>query len=134
MIYTLENILIHIHDNPVRKQRIILTSTNRKQYRLISGIKIRLSNEKIINIPQGFEWDLSSSPRIFWPILPPDGDFELAALIHDFIYRNGLFTRAFADKEMFIWSKKLNKKMIDNEVRYLGVRAFGWLMYKKNGL
>ncbi len=42
-----------------------------------------------ITVPAGFEFDLSSVPRIFWSLLAP---FELsiaAPLLHDFLYRYG---------------------------------------------
>ena len=42
-----------------------------------------------ITVPAGFEFDLSSVPRVFWPLIGP---FELsivAPLLHDFLYRHG---------------------------------------------
>lgn len=131
MIYTIDNILLHIHNNPIKKQRIIVGESKWRQYRLLEEIKIGLSNDEIIIIPAGFEWDLSSVPRIFWAIMPPDGDFEMAALIHDYLYRNKLYTRKFADKEMYKWSNKLNDKVIDNEIRFCGVRLFGWVIWNR---
>lgn len=91
-----------------------------------------LSNGELIHIKAGFLWDLSSSPRLFWNILPPDGDFEIAALIHDYLYQNNLFTRAFADSEMLRFSNATNQSRVDNYIRFLGVRAFGWIVWNKN--
>ena len=45
--------------------------------------------ETTITVPAGFEFDLSSVPRIFWSLIAP---FELsiaAPLLHDFLYRYG---------------------------------------------
>ena len=42
-----------------------------------------------ITVPAGFEFDLSSVPRLFWSLIAP---FELsivAPLVHDFLYRHG---------------------------------------------
>jgi len=42
-----------------------------------------------ITVPAGFEFDLSTIPRLFWPLIAP---FELsivAPLLHDFLYRHG---------------------------------------------
>jgi hypothetical protein len=36
-----------------------------------------------IRIPSGFATDLASVPRIFWVLLPPDGTYERAAVLHD---------------------------------------------------
>lgn len=46
--------------------------------------------------------------------------------------------RKFADKEMFLWSSKVNTfsgfslKKVDNSIRYSGVRLFGWTVWNSN--
>ena len=136
MIYTLNNIYNEsLIDNPVKYSRII-NGEKWKRYKLEKEIKVKLSNKEIITIPKGFIYDLSSSPRILWTILPPDGDFAIAALIHDFLYENRLFSREFCDKEMLKWSIKMNgtKKIsirnFDNYIRFYGVRIFGYYAWK----
>lgn len=119
--------------------RVRLTGSNKiQEYKLLSPLSIILSNNIKIFIPVGFVWDLSSVPRFLWGILPPDGDFELAALIHDFLYKNKITTRSFADKEMLIWSKvisgtnnKISIRNLDNWIRYIGVKLFGWWVWYK---
>lgn len=113
------------------------------RYVLHEPLDVKLSNGDILNIPVGFIWDLSSSPRILWSILPPDGLWELGALVHDFIYVNKTHSRKFADKEMLKWSmavsgtkNKWSLRNIDNYIRYYAVRLFGWIVWnrrKKNG-
>jgi hypothetical protein len=39
-----------------------------------------------ITVPKGFVTDLASIPRWAWDILPPDGPWAKAAVIHDFLY------------------------------------------------
>lgn len=120
-----------------------VSGENRKPlYILEKGLNITLSNGDIIKINKGFVWDLSSVPRFLWWLLPPDGDFEIASLIHDFLYinRNKFnYSRKFVDKEMLIWSKaangtssKFSIRNIDNYIRYYAVRAFGWIVWNKN--
>ncbi len=123
----------------IQKERLYSADDKSKQYLLLTDIYAELSDGTKINIPRGFKWDLSSVPRLLWPILPPDGDFEIAALIHDYLYRftdkkaDKIGDRKFADKEMYLWSKAVNNShwwfRIDNYLRYVGVRAFGWLKY-----
>lgn len=132
-ILTLDNIKQELYKGMVcPKDRIY---GKKKQYKLLTDVYVQLSNNELIKIHNGFEWDLSSVPRILWFILPPDGDFEIAALIHDYLYRSGKYSRKFADKEMLKWSRVSNSSnifnRIDNNVRYIGVRAFGWYMYNK---
>lgn len=122
---------------------------SRPRYRLCKGLDFELSNGVLIEIPEGFEWDLSTTPRFLWSLLPPDGDFEVAYLIHDFLWinRNKIseyfalwncnFNRKFADDEMLLWAKatngtnKISLRNIDNYLRYYGVRLFGWLYWKR---
>ncbi|MGI8885796.1 MAG: DUF1353 domain-containing protein [Gaiellaceae bacterium] len=71
---------------------------------------VQRDRDTTITAPAGFEFDLSSVPRIFWSLIAP---FELsiaAPLLHDFLYRHGgklpagavspprAYTRAEADR------------------------------------
>lgn len=40
----------------------------------------------MVIVPRGFNNDLASVPRIFWPILDPTNDVTLAAVPHDWLY------------------------------------------------
>ena len=125
-------------------------NNSRPQYRLDVTLEIQLSNGINITIPKGFTWDLSSVPRLFWWVFAPDGDFELAYLIHDFLWINKEemathfeyydmnFNQRFTDDEMLKWAKVTNGtenislRNIDNYTRYYAVRTFGWLVW--NGI
>lgn len=151
MIYTLQNIRkLSLIDNPVKISYITDSRrrTKWKTFKLEQDVKILLSNNKNITIPKGFEWDLSSVPRIFSWILLPYGNFLIAALIHDWLYQNRIFVtenwfgghsekaRKFSDDEMLKWSRSMQKTKkisfynIDNNLRHKAVRWFGkkvWL-------
>jgi len=78
------------------------------------------------------------SAQTFVGILPPDGDFESASLIHDFLYITKVESRKFADDEMLKWSKvvsgtnnKISLRNLDNQVRYISVRLFGWIVWNR---
>lgn len=123
----------------VRKQRVVGLNKKNK-YRLLEDLVIQLSNNDLITINQGFIWDGSSVPRFLWWLLPPDGDFELGSLIHDYLYINKhkfKYTRKFVDKEMLLWSNvlsgtqnKISFRNIDNYIRYYFVRLFGGFVWK----
>lgn len=136
MIYTLSNIReLSKINNPVKTSYIIDSRkrTKWKTFVLEDEVIVELSNGVLLEIPAGFMWDKSSSPRIFWSLIPPFGNFEIAALIHDYIYVNckDKFTRQFADLEMYKWSiaiqgtKKISWYNIDNTIRYYAVKWFG---------
>ena len=41
---------------------------------------------KAVSVPSGFVTDFASIPRIFWSVLPTDGAYAYAAVIHDYLY------------------------------------------------
>lgn len=94
-----------------------------------------------ITIREGFEFDLSSVPRIIWPIV---AHFELsvvAPLIHDFIYHyrgklpadsiqpQRIFSRAETD---LLFKKIMDLEKVDawrSTAAYRAVRTFGWIYW-----
>jgi hypothetical protein len=136
---TLENVKHQFTiKNPIIKSRVYGKNTINK-YTLYKSIDIKLSTGMIITIPKGFKWDLASVPRFLWWLMSPDVDSEIAYLIHDYLYINKIGDRKFADKEMYVWAKvtnsttnKLSARNIDNWLRYIAVRIFGNIIYKKN--
>jgi hypothetical protein len=146
-VLTLQSISgIQKHYSIVKKTRI-RGNNSRSFYRLDLSLNIKLSNGLGITIPKGFEWDLSTAPRFLWSVLPPDGDFELAYLIHDYLWIekekmylyfrsfNLEYNQKFTDKEMLKWSKatngtkKFSTRNIDNYIRYYSVRMLGWFVW-----
>ena len=116
--------------------------SHREKYgRLLEDVTVELSDGTTVLIPKGLKWDFSSSPKWLWGVLPPFGDFLIAALIHDYLYiedyrREELRqykARQFADKEMLKWSTAFNSdkwhRRLGNNIRYYGVRLFGWVVY-----
>lgn len=132
---TLDNINELQEDYSIIKKQRVHGSNNKTRYALLEDLHIELSGGHEMFIHKGFVWDASSTPRLLWWLLPPEGDFEIASLIHDYLYAFKWLDRKQADKEMLIWSKKINStkkislKNIDNYTRYFGVRLFGWLVW-----
>ena len=137
MVYSLENIKYHvINNNPIKMQRVY-GNNSINNYELLQDVTFKLSNGTVIIIPNGYKWDLSSVPRFLWWLLPPDGDFQVGALIHDYLYEYNMVNRKFADLEMYKWSSavsgtsKKSIRNIDNKIRLWGVRLFGWYVWNK---
>ena len=138
--------------NQLQKEYSLISKTmirgnnSRPRYRLDVTLEIQLTNGMNITIPKGFQWDLSTAPRFAWSLLPPDGDFELAYLIHDYLWINKEemathfeyydmnFNQKFTDDEMLKWAKvtngteKISIRNIDNYIRYYSVILLGWLV------
>jgi hypothetical protein len=95
-----------------------------------------------ITVPAGFVTDLASIPRFAWTLLPPDGPWVKAAVVHDFLYatrgtgicwtthppgidRPTPYTRAEAD---WILRDAMADRGVDvtrRNIIYDAVRAFG---------
>jgi len=86
-------------------------------------------------VPQGFETDLASVPRLFHKIFPPDGKYAKAAVLHDWLYRTGLVDRWMADA--IFYDAMRNRNLPEGhrvgwwtaQAVYWSVRAFGWYGY-----
>src|SRR5690349_7637447 len=53
------------------------------QYRTVGPTEY-VGSSDVITIPSDFPTDLASVPRVSWSLLPPDGVYERAAVLHDF--------------------------------------------------
>lgn len=59
----------------------------RSLWALYETLTYRPSNDThVITVPRGCVTDLTSIPRPFWNLLPPDGPWVKAAVIHDYLY------------------------------------------------
>ena len=86
----------------------------------------------IIIVPQGFQCDLASIPRPFWPIIGhPAGEYVEAAVVHDFCYRRHLYDRKTCDKIFLEFLKELKIPLWRRQSMYYFVRSFGWIPWKR---
>ncbi|ECW0107059.1 DUF1353 domain-containing protein [Salmonella enterica] len=82
-------------------------------------------NSDVIEVPAGFVTDLATVPRIFWILLPPDGKYAKAAIIHDYLYDNALRTKQEADRIFLDGMTVLGVPKWKRTVMYWAVRLFG---------
>jgi len=57
----------------------------------------RINNPIVITVPADFLTDFASIPRIFHWLYSPTGPWGKAAVIHDYLYQTGIFTKRVAD-------------------------------------
>jgi hypothetical protein len=94
-----------------------------------------------ITVPQGFEFDLASVPRVFWWLIAP---FELsisAPLIHDFLYQHRgqppagtvnpsrTYTRHQADLVFRDLMEQEGVPVWRRVAAYRSVQLFGWIVW-----
>lgn len=134
MVVTLQNCIEKLLRDDLIQQAHVYSYKSKKYWVIIKSINVMLSNNEVITIPNGFYYDMATIPKILWSIVRPFNDALLATLIHDYLYihqETHNLTRAEADKEMLIWSNKINNNKFDNYIRYVFVRLLGWLWWKK---
>jgi len=86
-------------------------------------------SEDVIHVPAGFVTDLASIPRPFWPIFPPHGRYAKAAIVHDYLYAYGMFSRKYADDVLFEGMSVLGVPAWRKYIIYSAVRMFGGNFY-----
>lgn len=60
------------------------------QYRYLTCHDVRVAiGSRMVVIPEGFDTDLASIPRILWPFMSPAySDFIGPSILHDYLYRD----------------------------------------------
>ena len=135
MIVTEKNVISKLLKDDVIQQSYVYSYKSKKYWKISKPIHVMLSNKSIITISEGFYYDMATVPKWLWSIVRPFNDALFGTLIHDYLYihqETHNMTRHEVDKEFLFWSNLTNKKnKTDNYLRYLFVRVFGWLWWKK---
>lgn len=90
----------------------------------------KFPSDDVIQVPAGFITDLASSPRIFWPILPPHGQYAKAAILHDWMYATAIGSKRYADDVFLEAMEVLGVARWRRTVMYWAARWFGKGNYK----
>lgn len=85
-------------------------------------------NKIDIVIPEGEETDGASVPFLFWMFFPPLGRWLKTAMVHDYLYRHGIYKRSIADK-VFLYDRKYAP--IRMCIMWFFLKLFGWFAYYK---
>lgn len=90
--------------------------------------------QDLITVPPGFTTDLASIPSVVWPLLPPDGPWLKAAVIHDFLYKTCgkgqweyeayAFTRKGCTPDKECYSRDAADKILRDAMQDRGVGSF----------
>lgn len=112
----------------------ILEMLDHYLWRVYEPFEFYLSDDDsdVIEVPAGFVTDLASVPRIFWTLLPPDGKYAKAAIIHDYLYDNALRTKKEADRIFLDGMTVLGVPKWKRVLMYQAARLFGRGMYGKS--
>lgn len=99
---------------------------------VLAPLKWTSRDGKSFVVPAGFVTDFASIPRVFWNIYPPIGRYTRAAVLHDYLYRMGLITRAQADAYFLEAMLDCESPWYERYPIYHQVRLWGWLAWREN--
>lgn len=68
------------------KPCIVQTKDGRTSWAVEKPFTYRTHAGDFITVPAGMTTDLASVPRFAWALIPPDGPWVQAAVVHDFLY------------------------------------------------
>ena len=129
-----ENIIERLESDDLIIQSYVYSDKSSKYWKIQESLTVQLiTANKIINIPKGFYYDMSTVPKILWSFVRPFNDGLFGYLVHDALYikRSHGLSRKQCDLEMLAWTNLTNKNKFDNLLRYYVVRALGWLWWYK---
>jgi len=116
---------------PPNKPLLLHPIWDKKRGRLYvtSGSYEYVTSHGIFTIPDKFVTDLASTPRIIWSLLPRDGKYLEAALLHDYLYRTHQVPKEIADiiflNEMYrMGVSKFKRILIYNAVKLFGGKSY----------
>jgi hypothetical protein len=104
------------------------------KFRLISPFFVSLNGKETIKVPEGFETDLASVPRVPVVYLALGNTGHKAAVLHDWLYATNYFDRATCDKYFYHALRESGISYLNAQAMYLGVRLGGsgpYNFYKK---
>jgi Protein of unknown function (DUF1353) len=83
-------------------------------------------------VPAGFVTDFARVPKAFWSLLPPVGKYQLAAVVHDFLYWDEGSMREQADA--LLWAAMIESlvESARREIIYQAVRRRGQAAWSNN--
>jgi hypothetical protein len=101
------------------------------EWRLLSDFKAKVfhreGDEEWLIVPEGFEWDGASVPRVPFAYMLFGGRARRSALLHDFLYSQRR-DRDFADA-VFLAAMRHEENAFTRAFMHAGVRIGGWVAY-----
>lgn len=93
------------------------------------------SKDAHVVVPRGFITDLASVPRALRAVLDVNGPSRAPAVLHDFCYcAQETKTRKEADELFLTALEACGVGLIERRMFYAGVRAGGWVYWRKRSL
>jgi len=88
-------------------------------------------SKEVITVPIGYITNFASVPRIFWAIISPIDNHAKAAVIHDYLYDTGYYTRKRSDEIFLEALNVLDVKPWKKYCLFYGVRLGSWYKWRQ---
>lgn len=98
------------------------------QWQLLTSFEYHVGampSTDVIRIPAGTVTDLATVPQILWSILPPHGRWAKAAIVHDYLYAQGIGSKRYADAVFYEAMGVLKVPRFRRWLMFTAVRLFG---------
>ena len=99
-----------------------------REFRYYVGVE---NSDEVIRVPLGFITDFASVPRFAWFIIPPDGKYTQAAVLHDFLVKTKQYSRDKTNKIFLEAMEVLGVPKWKRLLMYWSVQAWTWLFWDK---
>lgn len=90
-----------------------------------------MADGEIYCIPEGFESDWASVPRVWWRIVPPH-QYPHASLMHDFLYSAEVFDRRKCDDMFYDALRERGASIARAYAMWLAVRIGGATVWARH--
>jgi hypothetical protein len=100
-----------------------------RRWRLVKPLSYQGRDEPF-EVPEGFETDFASVPRVLWSLIPTYGRYTKAAVLHDYLCRkaaDGEFNRCDADGLFRRTMRELGVGLARRRMMWAAVRWAGGL-------
>lgn len=87
-----------------------------------------------LKVPEDFETDGVSAPRIIWPLIGPTSAAFKISIFHDYMFSKTCvynLTRKEADQLMMEGMIVLGVPWLERQAIYKALRLFSWMFWKK---
>jgi len=118
---------------PSFNKPLIVKKINGRSWEIVETFKYFLFDPpggSFVRVPNGFITDFASVPRPLWAIIPPDGKYTQAAVLHDYLYQKKFFSRKRCDMVFNEAMKILGVPLWKRRVMYRALRIFGWIAWR----
>lgn len=126
--------------NGFKSKLVVTPLDNGRDWELVKTFTYHVGSKKsplLITVPIGFITDYASVPRFFWRLCPPTGKgYTGAAVIHDYLYRQPMYSRLMADAIFLEAMQVGGVPRWKRWIMFSAVRLFGRSSYrsKQEGL